>query len=249
MSLFHPVNLVCPACGEVLKMPAVGSVNADRRPDLRDDILGDRFQDVSCASCEASFRLQPEFNYLHVKMGQWIAALPAVRMPDYLEIEDEVLDLFGAAYGDRAPPIAREIGRDLTVRLTFGWPAVREKILLRERGLDDVAIEILKLEMLRAMAEAPLGPDVELRFVEDMGGELGFAWLSGRAESSAGDALLVDRAAYDRIAAQPETYAELRAELTSGPFVDMQKLTMGPGRGAPPPPEPDVDAILAEPAA
>ena len=34
MSLFHPVNLVCPACGAVIVMQAVGSVNADRRPDL-----------------------------------------------------------------------------------------------------------------------------------------------------------------------------------------------------------------------
>lgn len=54
------------------------------------------------------------------------------------------------------------------------------------------------------------------------------------------------RYAYDAVADNPDRYAELRAALTDGPFVDMQKLYMGRGRGAPAPQAVDVDAILAE---
>ena len=246
MSLFHPLNLVCPNCQAAITMPAVGSVNADRRPDLRDDILENRFQDTTCGSCGESFRLPPQFNYLGVAEGLWIAAMPGQRMPEYLTVEDEILDVFNTGYGSAAPAAAREIGAGLTVRLTFGWPAVREKILARQSGLDDVALEILKLEMLRAMPEAPLAPGIELRLVQDLGPELAFAWIATTSEGPAGDQFGVSREAYDAIAGRSADYAALREELTSGPFVDMQKLFMGRGRGTPPPPEPDLDAILAE---
>jgi hypothetical protein len=246
VSLFHPVNLVCPKCKAALVMQAVGSVNADRRPDLRDDILQDRFQDTTCRACGNRFRLQPEFNFLDARRGQWIAAMPAPRMPAYLEVEDDVRAVFDAAYGSGAPRAAREIGEGLTIRLTFGWPALREKILLREAGLDDVAVEILKLDMLRGMADAPLRPGVELRLVRDLGADLGFAWLQSASEGSAGDLFVVARYAYDAVADNPDRYAALRDDLTDGAFVDMQKLYMGRGRGAPPPETVDVDAILAE---
>lgn len=246
MSLFHPVNLVCPACKAAITMPAVGSVNADRRPDLRDEILEDRFQDTVCEACGAGFRLQPQFNFLDVGRGQWLAAMPALRIAEYVEVEDEITAVFDTSYGSGAPSAAQDIGKGLTVRLTFGWPAVREKILARAAGLDDVSLEVLKLDMLRSMTGAPLAPGVELRLVRDMGSDLGFAWLASASEASAGDEFLVSRYAYDAIAADPEPFAALRDALTDGPFVDMQKLYVGRGRGAPPEPVADFEAILAE---
>ena len=78
MSLFQSVNLTCPSCDSLITMDSVGSVNADRRPDLRDDIIHNRFQDVTCENCGNSFRLQPNFNYLDAGRGQWIAGMPAL---------------------------------------------------------------------------------------------------------------------------------------------------------------------------
>ncbi|MFN4172940.1 MAG: CpXC domain-containing protein [Pseudorhodobacter sp.] len=246
MSLFHPVNLVCPTCGTVMTMPAVGSVNADRRPDLRLAILEDRFQDVACTACAGRFRLQPEFNFLDTGRGQWIAAMPAARMPDWVAVEDEINAVWEASYGAAAPAMAREIGTGLRVRLTFGWPGLREKIVAREAGLDDAVLEILKLDMLRNMAETRLGPGIELRLVRDLGTDLAFAWIASTSEGAAGSQFLVARYAYDAIAGNPAPWAALRAELEEGPFVDLQKLYAGRGRNADPDPEPDVDAILAE---
>ena len=69
MSLFRPVNLVCPNCKELIVMQAVGSVNADRRPDFRDAILADEFQDVTCESCQHEFRLQLLHALLDARVG------------------------------------------------------------------------------------------------------------------------------------------------------------------------------------
>jgi hypothetical protein len=105
----------------------------------------------------------------------------------------------------------------------------------------------LKLDMLRSMQKLQLAPGLEFRLVGDLGDELAFAWLATASESSAGDQFLVARYAYDAIADNPAPWEALRADLADGPFVDLQKLYIGRGRGAPPLPEDiDVDAILEE---
>lgn len=227
MSLFQSKNLVCPVCKSLITMDAVGSINADRRPDYRDAILANAFQDVTCSSCGAAFRLQPEFNYLDVGRGQWIASLPAVRMPNYPAAEAEAVEIFGKSYGDKAPASARDLGHALEMRVTFGWPAVREKLLIRQHGLDDVVIEMVKLDVLRRVPSAPLKPGVELRLVNVADDLLVMVWLSTATEAVI-EELLVPRGLYDAIAADADSWAPTRAMLTDGPFVDMQRLYMVP---------------------
>jgi len=231
MSLFRPKNLTCPSCGALITMDAVGSINADRRPDYREDILENRFQDVTCGACNATFRLQPDFNYLDAGRGQWIAALPAARMQDYLGAEDEAAALFATSYGDKAPKAAQVVGDQLSVRLTFGWPAVREKLLLREHDLDDAIIELVKLDVLRRVPSAPMKPGVELR-VFDVGAEfMGMVWIETDTEAVL-EELKVPRALYDAIAENAEAWEKVHGQLTNGAFVDLQKLYMGQGRAA-----------------
>ncbi|KIC08965.1 hypothetical protein RA19_16810 [Leisingera sp. ANG-M1] len=233
MSLFHPVNLVCPQCEAPVTMMAVGSVNADRRPDLREDILSDRFQDMSCEACSESFRLQPQFNYLDAGRGQWIAAMPANRLRDHLELEDEARELFSTSYGDAAPAAARDVGGGLAVRLTFGWPAVREKLLVRQLELDDVIVEMMKLHILRSVESVPLAEGIELRLTgtdDDTGGYV-FAWLETASEQYI-EYLTVPAELYEAIHANPDGWQAIRDRLETGPFVDMQKLYMGEGRAA-----------------
>ncbi|WP_323776630.1 CpXC domain-containing protein [Leisingera sp.] len=233
MSLFHPVNLVCPQCEAPVTMMAVGSVNADRRPDLRDDILEDRFQDVTCEACGESFRLQPQFNYLDAGRGQWIAAMPASRLRDHLEIEDEAAALFDTSYGASAPAAARDVGSGLAVRLTFGWPAVREKLLIRQLGLEDVIVEMMKLHILRSVESVPMAEGIELRLVntdEDSDGYV-FAWLETASEKYI-EYMTVPAELYRAIEGNPEGWSAIRKRLDTGHFVDMQKLYMGEGRAA-----------------
>ena len=231
MSLFRPKNLTCPSCSALITMDAVGSINADRRPDYREDILENRFQDVTCGACNATFRLQPDFNYLDAGRGQWIAALPAARMQDYLGAEDEAAALFATSYGDKAPKAAQVVGDQLSVRLTFGWPAVREKLLLREHDLDDAIIELVKLDVLRRVPSAPMKPGVELR-VFDVGAEfMGMVWIETDTEAVL-EELQIPRALYDAIAENAEAWEKVHGQLTNGAFVDLQKLYMGQGRAA-----------------
>lgn len=231
MSLFAPLNIVCPECETLITMDAVGSVNADRRPDFRDDILHDSFQDVSCGNCGHALRLQPNFNYLDAGRGQWIAGLPANQVSQYLEVEDGVSLLFDQCYGSKAPKAARDVGDGLDVRLTFGWPAIREKILAREHGLDDVVLEMLKLDLLRRMPEAPLAEGMELRMTGVTEDRLSFAWMETASEAIEQE-VSVDRVLYDDIAANRDEWSKISARLTDGPFVDIQKIYLEEPRAA-----------------
>ncbi len=228
MSLFVPMNLTCPACAEVFTYEAVGSVNADRRPDLRAEILDGQFQTVRCSDCAHEFRLEPDFNYLDVGRGQWIAALPARALRDHLESVAEKQAIFDLSYGGEAPEAARAVGRSLQPRLVFGWPALREKLVLLEIGFDDVIWEVAKLDLLRSLPDAPLTEGVDLRLLG--GGEdiLNLAWIRADSEEHLND-FQVSRDLYDRISAAPAPWAAVQALLGANIFVDIQKLFMGSG--------------------
>lgn len=223
MSLFTTSNVSCPVCGTVVQMMAAGSINADRRPDLRQAILDDSFQIVTCGSCALSFRLEPEFNYLDVGRGQWLAALPARRIADLAEAEAETRQVFDASYGPAARPAAQEVGKLLQLRLTFGWPGTREKLLLRDLGLDDVIIEMVKLDLMRRLPSAPLVEFMELRVQGMADGVIQFAFVNAETEE-VDQSFGANRQLYDDIAAQSDAWATIRARLTAGPFVDMQRL-------------------------
>ncbi|TDK51052.1 CpXC domain-containing protein [Antarcticimicrobium luteum] len=231
MSLFRSTVIACPSCGADIPFEECDSVNADRRPDLREAILEGSFQSLPCPGCGETVRMEPQFNYLEVGAGLWIAVFPGRMMPDYIAVEDAITEVFETSYGARALPSAREIGAGLDVRLVFGWPALTEKLVLRAAGLDDVTVELLKLDLMRRLPEADMGPGRELRVTSVEQDALNFVWILTEREVPM-DGFAAHRALYDAIEEAPGAWAPIRAQLTDGPFADMQKLFIGEGRAA-----------------
>lgn len=231
MSLFTTTTLHCSACDTTSDFQAAGSVNADRRPDLREEIMENRFQMVDCPSCGEPMRLEPLFNYLDMELGLWIAAYPPRRIVDYVALEDEVQALFDESYGKAATEAAQQVGADLRPRLTFGWAATREKLFLRRHGIDDVDLEMLKLDLLRRLPDAPLRPGVELRLVAILEDQMAFVWLDTATEEVL-EEFEANRALLTAIEDAEDAWAPVRESLTKGMFIDMQKLYIGEGRDA-----------------
>ena len=229
MSLFTSSNVTCPLCREVVNTSAAGSINADRRPDFREDIMNNRFQDISCPNCGTDFRLEPDFNYLDVGHGQWIAGFPARRIDEYDLAETEAQEIYDASYGPGARPAAQDVGQLLTMRVTFGWPAVREKLLIRDLGLDDVTIELTKLDIMRRLPEATLAPGIELRLAGMDGPMMSFVWIDAESEDIV-QSFSADRALYDAITDKAADWAPMGARVSAGPFVDMQRLYLSDTR-------------------
>lgn len=221
--MFATQTIHCPACGTAVTADLYFSVNADRRPDLRAAAIDGSLQRLTCRSCHADFRVDPELNYLDIARGQWIAVHAFARLGDWEAVEQADQASFDKAYGAAASAGAQAIGADLTVRIVFGWAALREKLVAAEAGLDDVTLELLKMAILRTRDNAPLSDTVELRFVEQTPEGLVLAWVDVPSDRAV-ETLLVPHKAYTDIATDPAGWAALRTSLASGHFVDMQKL-------------------------
>ncbi|MEM7519318.1 MAG: CpXC domain-containing protein [Planctomycetota bacterium] len=226
MSLFDTTKLPCPLCGTETSFNAVHSVNVDRRPELRDQILEGTFQQEACGACGKTFRMDPQFTYVDLGRRQWIAVYGRDELDQWGMLEGEVSELYDSAFGKNAPPLAQGLAVGVTPRLLFGWPALWEKLSLDDHGLDEVQMQLFKTGLLRNMEESPLGPGSELRFLEvppDRPDQLSLAWLdSDTADFIEG--LLVPRALYDEVALRAEAWQPLRSELEGRLFLDMQRL-------------------------
>lgn len=224
MSLFRTTEIVCPVCATKIDFELVDSVNVDRRPDLREAILGGTFQQIDCPSCKSVFRLDPEFNYLDVGRGQWIAAQSVVGVADWKAHEDAARDLFALAYGDRAEDLAREVGAMLKPRLVFGWPALREKLLIGANALDDIAIEACKATAMRNTADLPFSGDADLRLVDVKDDKLVFAWVNP-ADNTTGEMIAVPRTLHDEIVADEDgDWYAFKADFDGALYVDLNRM-------------------------
>ena len=224
MSLFKETLIDCPSCARSLSFETVHSLNADRRPDLRAAVLDSRFQRTSCPHCGASFRLDCDFTVLDVKRGQWVVAAPVAAIADWPAQEAAARAMFARAYGDEAPGIARELGANLKPRIVFGWPALREKLLVGELGLDDVALEAVKATVLRASASIPGRAVAELRLVAADRNDLLLAWQRSY-DGAAGSVLAAPRALHDKVAAGQagDGWEAFRAGFEGALFVDLKR--------------------------
>jgi len=225
MSLFESAKASCPKCGTLHQFEVVASVNADRRPDLRAAILDGSFQREQCAKCKTEFVAPPMLTYFEVSRGWWILAQPVGFDQKWKDVAEIARDSFDKAYGANAAAAAREIGAGLKVRVVFGWPALREKLLCGDLGLDDVELELLKMAIVRGSQDSPIGDDNELRLVGARGSELSLAWIVAATERSIAT-LDVPRSTYDEISADHGEWQAIREEIASEPFVDMNRLLL-----------------------
>ncbi|MCB9795267.1 MAG: CpXC domain-containing protein [Alphaproteobacteria bacterium] len=223
MSISNMMLVDCPHCGTANLFKRYASVNADRSPSLRAAILDRSFFATECLDCGKSFRAPPDFTYMDQELGLWVNARPFVEQEaGWLEGEQSTQIAHLQLFVMDAPPVVQRIGEGLRARLTFGWPALREKILCRQHGIDDVALELAKLAATAGAQGAMFVDGGELRVVEVDGEALRCAWFSSEDLEPQGMVTL-PRALLAEIEADPEPWAVLEERLSSGFYVDMAR--------------------------
>jgi hypothetical protein len=228
VSIFNEMTVRCPACGDENAFRAVRSVNADRRADFRAAILDESFQRTTCSACGTTFRVDPDFAYVNADRGQWIAALPLVKLARWKEEEGEAKRVFDRVYGAEASPAVQAIGKKVRPRVTFGWAGLREKLVIVAQGLDDVTIELCKAAVIRGSASSPIGSDTELRLlaVDPADASLVFGWLQSTDEAE-GPKVRLPRNVYDEIGSDESgAWADLRAGVEAGLYVDLNRMLL-----------------------
>jgi hypothetical protein len=223
LSIFLPVNARCRKCGTTVQANLAASVNADRRPDLRQAIIDGTFQSLACPGCGTPVRLPAHLTYIDTTHGQWILVESAEQSMRWRDVEADAHRLYDQAFGPKAPDLQRSLGQAMVPRLVFGWAALREKLLAKEGGLEDVVLELLKISVLRNVPAPPMSDLTELRLIDVEGSEMRLRWLVAATEEGITD-LPLDREFYDDLAGNLAPWAVLKGELEAGLFVDMKRI-------------------------
>ena len=222
MSVFRTETVNCPSCATPVDFELVLSVNADRRPDLRDEIVAGTFQRRPCPSCGTEFRIDPEFTYMDLGHGQYIGVWPVAKRGQWQACAQKTAQTFDEALGKGASPEAKKLGARLEPRAVFGWPALTEKIIAREVGIDDRTLELAKVMVLRNGGETPVPGRRELRLVEARAEDFVLAWVRP-ADGAVETALRIPRTLIAEIDAEPEPWKAMRDNVGEGLVVDFQR--------------------------
>jgi hypothetical protein len=222
MSIFQHTLVDCPGCDRTLGFELVVSVNADRRPDLRDAILNGGFQRERCPHCGVRFRVDPELTYIDLRRGQYICAWPVSKRRTWQQFAARSQGAFDRAFGARATGEARALGAKLTLRVAFGWPALTEKLVADDAGIDDRTLEVAKLAIVSRLETAPLPGEQELRLVSAGADELTLGWVRADGDRL-GACLRVPRTLIAEIESDADAWRGLLEEVVDGPVVDFQR--------------------------
>lgn len=207
------------------------SVNAERHPHMREAILRRTFHVFECGACHQPIGIDKELLYIDLRRREFYGVFPLAAADDPAPCARKVADAYETALGPSAGEAVQHLGEGMRVRVCFGVEDLREKIVARGAGLNDLALELVKADTLAGNPDlAQLG--VQTLRLEAVGEDGGLGMLLEQA----GDPprLLQDRAltiarevydVFDRMSWE-EQLARLPG-IASGPHVSLLRLARG----------------------
>ncbi len=133
----YPIS--CPECGHHQDVTLYDSINVSEAPELRDDLLANRINAVTCESCGFSFRVDKPLLYSDPSQSIMIYWIPTEGTT--LETSQEEL------FRDSITQLGESMPDDLDapeIHLVLQRTELVERIFLLEAGLDERIIEYIK---------------------------------------------------------------------------------------------------------
>lgn len=222
MSILRDERGTC-ACGVAYALPLVDSINAGRHPHLRAAVLDGTLHRHRC-TCGRELVFERDLFYFDYSRRQFLGVYPPSDLVDADLRARELVAVFDTSLRDSAPAAVAATADDFLVRVCFGYDELREKLLLDEAGLSDLALEELKCRILvgdprfRQLGVVTLWLDA----LNERALRLRPAAVSGPPPIPD---VIVDRAVYlDICAAGDEAILAARPGLASGPHVSLLRL-------------------------
>jgi hypothetical protein len=132
-------------CGHEQTVELVWGIHITRLPLARRQILDGTFQVFECESCGEATRVTGQTVYTDFDRHHYVAIEPHIgeNWVSVRALHDRVFeDSF-----TNGPGMASEMGVKFKKRMVFGFPALREKLMIWDADLDDLVVEALKAEL------------------------------------------------------------------------------------------------------
>jgi hypothetical protein len=218
MSKFVQATKRCPACDTPAEWRVAIGINVSRHPPHRAAILAGTFQRFRCPRCGDDYLVDDPFLYMDFERRQMIGVFPRAAEEQWPQLEREPLDAFERNLSsDEVSPFVRDMALGWLVRTVFGLGALREKLICFEAGIDDRALELLKLQLV--LGASGLDPAAGLELVETSPDELVFQPRYEPSDRRIG----VARSLLDAAALDPQRSATYGV-FGDGPYVDIRRI-------------------------
>ena len=132
MSLLTPTELECPRCGKTFTTTVWSTVNATLHAGLRERVLDGSIRQAKCPHCQQGITYEPLLLYHDMDRSFMIYLAPS-RPGKPFTAPTAVLDM------------AEQLMTPYRLRFVTSYNQLREKIIVFESGLNDYALEVLKL--------------------------------------------------------------------------------------------------------
>lgn len=131
-------NIVCPKCNFRVETKIYQGINVTAEPKLRESVLTEKLFKWKCPACRYEAVLKHPLLYNDVKNKFMVYLIPNV-------VSEQLVD---TKLEEEFPETAA-----VTKRLVSSYNSLKEKIMIFEEGLDDMAVELAKLAVSSVVAK------------------------------------------------------------------------------------------------
>lgn len=141
MSQKRAYRISCPSCKQEMNVDLYESINVQAEPDLKQKLMANQLNGVTCAGCSFSFRVDK--NLLYNDPGR---RLLVFWVPVAEDREDEGEARFGELLREMSAALPDDLGAP-EVHLAFTRTELVERIFLVEAGLNPRIVEYIKYQI------------------------------------------------------------------------------------------------------
>ena len=222
MSINRDAHITCPLCGTHQEIRLVEVLNAQSDPSLKEDLMRNKLNRVTCTDCGNNFRVDLPLLYTDSKLDimiHWVPENDSASREQILEEFDEVIEHINSDSSLK--------GSTPNVRLVTTRVELVELIYLIEAGMNQRIVEYIKYNIFTRNQEK-IDPNIHrlLLNVEDSTVDELFFVTQNVEDQKLGQVLRYGRSAYDSLVDLFSEDSEEFMDMFPGPCISARDLIL-----------------------
>lgn len=162
MSDLKQANINCGECGKSFDTEYWASVNVSTNPELKEALLKQKLNVVTCPACGHGGSLEVDLLYHDMTEKLWVQVVLSGDPGSMIEEQNAAFEQMQGMVGEE---IGNAMNTEYKRRVVPSYSHLFEKIWINDAGLDDRAVELLKLILVAHQMKAGDPIDGEMSFI------------------------------------------------------------------------------------
>lgn len=217
-------DITCPQCKTSQEVDLYECLDVGEAPELKEKILGNQINQVSCPSCGHAFRVDKTLLYKDLQKKALILLIPADPLKIDLEDDDSIYQQLSALCGMLPEGMAAPAFHVVHSRVELV-----ERIFMLDEGLDERVVEYIKYLMYTRNPEQLNPAQKALLFNAPDSNEEQLCFVMQNVENQLLEGLLhYDRKAYDALNEMfdCDDHTPDLLEIFPGPYINARTLLL-----------------------